>query len=248
MKIAVGILGLLYKIYIAIIFSTSLLLFYLPIVALKSSKKTKKYTFQVFIMWSWLFRIIAFIHVKYTHRADIPDGPYIILANHASYFDIFLLHSILPKHPFLFLGKAEILKYPLMKSFFKSLNIPVFRANRLKAAQSFIQAKRALEEDWSLAIFPEGGIPDHQAPRMQEFKDGAFKLAKSSGVPIVCLTFQNNYKLFSDLGEIFGLASPGISKVYQHETIGIDLIHKMSVEELKIYCFNIISSQLYEKI
>ncbi len=154
------------------------------------------------------------------------------------------MYSIFPEHEFLFLGKSEILDYPLVKTFFKNLNIPVYRKDRLKAAKSFVQAKKAIEQGWSLIIFPEGGIPDDNLPNMKEFKDGAFKLAKAAKVPLVPVTFMNHYKLFSDPDKLLGEAHPGISKVYQHDIIDVETIEKMSVLELKDFCFSLIASKL----
>lgn len=241
-----GILGFVYKIYIALLFLGFLLVFYLPIVLSKQSPKTKKLSFIFFLAWSWCMRIFGLVFVRYLRRVDLPEGPYIIISNHASYFDIFLMYSLFPKHEFLFLGKAEILKYPLVKSFFKNLNIPVYRKDRLKAAKSFIFAKQAIREGWSLVVFPEGGIPDDNLPQMKPFKDGAFKLAKSVKVPLVPITFLNNYKLFSDPDKLLGTAGPGICKVYQHDIITVELIGGMSENELKDYCFKIIDSPLKE--
>lgn len=239
-----GVLGFIYKIYIALVFIFSLLLYYLPILLLKQSEKTKKKAFTVFWLWSWTVRIFAMVHVRFVKRVKLPDGPYIIISNHASYFDIFLMYSIFPEHEFLFLGKSEILDYPLVKTFFKGLNIPVFRKDRLKAAKSFVQAKKAIEQGWSLIIFPEGGIPDDNLPNMKEFKEGAFKLAKAAKVPLVPVTFMNHYKLFSDPDKLLGEAHPGISKIYQHDIIDVETIEKLSVLELKDFCFSLIASKL----
>ena len=104
------------------------------------------------------------------------------------------------------MGKSEILSYPLMKTFFKRLNIPVFRNDKRLAAKSFIQAKQALAAGWSIVLFPEGGIPDENRPSMIPFKEGAFKLAKSANVPLVPITFLDNHHIFSDPG-VFGLCT-----------------------------------------
>lgn len=244
MNVFIGIFGFIYKLYIALVFIISMLLYYLPILILKQKESTKKATFKVFLMWSWTVRIFAFVHVKFIRKVSLPKGPYIIISNHASYFDIFLMYSIFPQHEFLFLGKSEILNYPLVKTFFKDLNIPVYRKDRLKAAKSFVTAKKSVSNGWSLVIFPEGGIPDDNLPNMKEFKDGAFKLAKAANVPLVPVSFLNNYKLFSDPDKLLGEAHPGISKVYQHDIIYPEKIEHLSVDELKEYCFNLIASKL----
>ena len=248
MNILQGILGLIFKIYIAVVFSICLGIFYLPILFFKQNPKTIKKTFQVFKIWSWTFRILTFIHVCFEKKSQLPKAPYIVVSNHASYLDIFLMYSILPQNEFLFLGKSEILAYPLMKTFFMNLNIPVFRNNRIKAAKSFIEAKNAVKNNWSLVIFPEGGIPDDENPKMIDFKEGAFKLAKDMRVPIVPLTFTNNHLLFSDPGDFLGKARPGISKVFIHETINVGQIETLTLPELVQYSFDIINEPLLKII
>lgn len=224
----------LWKLYIGIVFAIFLLLFYPFMFLCIKVRAWQKHAFKISVLWSYCMRIFCFYAVRVEGKKDIPEGPYIICANHTSYLDIFLMYSILPEHKFLFLGKSEILSYPLVKTFFKSYNIPVFRKDRMKAAKSFIECKKAVDKGWSLAIFPEGGIPDENLPHMMEFKDGAFQLAKKCKAPIVNLTFINNYKLFSDPDHIFSPSGPGLSRVKFHPTISKEEVEKLSVEELKL--------------
>lgn len=224
-----------------------LLIFYPILFVLIQKESWKKKTFNVNVFWSRLMRICCFYYIKRFNEEELPNEPYIICANHTSFLDIFFMYSILPKQPFLFLGKSEILSYPLIRTFFKNLNIPVYRNNRVKAAKSFIQAKRAVKDGWSLMIFPEGGIPDDIAPEMIPFKDGAFRLAKSCDVAIVPITFTTHYKLFSDPGDILGPARPGISKVYFHPIITKEKVKELSTEELNQKVFKLIQSPFLSK-
>jgi len=189
-------------------------------------------------------RIFCFYRVKKILDSALPEGPYIIAANHASYLDIFFMYSIMPKHPFLFLGKGEILRYPIISTYFKGLNIPVHRKDRGKAATSYILAKKAVYEGWSIVIFPEGGIPDTNNPKMIPFKKGAFRLAKALNIPIIPMTYTNNYKLFSDPLHIFGPARPGISHVYIHPFISTEEISELTEAELMEKCFTRINKPI----
>lgn len=219
-----------------------------PFIApLLNSIKNKKRAFKLFVIWSWIFRVFGFYFVRKRKESELPKGPFLIVANHASYLDIFLMYSILPKQPFLFLGKSEILSYPLIKTFFKKLNIPVYRNNKRKAAESVISALKEIKNGWGIMIFPEGGIPDINSPKMVPFKKGAFILAKQGNIPIVPITFTNNFFLFSDPTKILGPAMPGISQVYIHEYIDLDVIQRLSLEELSDYCFEIINGPILEK-
>jgi 1-acyl-sn-glycerol-3-phosphate acyltransferase len=242
-----GIFGLLYKGYVGIVFLVTLLLFYLPILITVQRNRWKKYAFQLHVAWSWAVRLLVFVHVRYKLRSPLPKAPYIIISNHASYLDIFLMNSILPQHPFLFFGKSEILKYPLVKTFFKKFHIPVFRKDTRKAAQAFIHAKKAIQAGWSLVIFPEGTIPDENWPQMIPFKEGAFKMAKNCKVPILPITFANNYKLFSDPECLLGPARPGISEVYIHPAIEVETVQELSTEDLMQLAYDIIDTPLVKE-
>lgn len=214
-----GIFSFLWKCYIGIVFAILAIVLYPFFLLILSNKAWKKTSFKLFVFWSWMMRYLCFYRVKKIKTGSMPKGPYVIISNHSSYLDIFFMHSIMPNHPFLFLGKSEILGYPIIRTYFKGLNIPVHRKDRVKSATSFNLAKKAVHDGWSLVIFPEGGIPDDGAPKMMPFKIGAFKLAKELKIPIIPMTFVNHFKLFSDPLDILGRARPGISKVRIHETI-----------------------------
>lgn len=232
MKLFRGILGLIWKLYILIVFSITALLFYPFITVLLNSDKNKQKAFKLFVIWSWIVRIVCLYFVRKIENNQLPDGQCVIVANHASYLDIFLMPSLFPNKPFLFLGKAEILKYPLLRTYFKRLNIPVYRDNKLKAARSIVQAIEEGRKGWSFVIFPEGGIPDDPHPYLGPFKSGAFQLAKSLETPIIPVTFVNNFLLFSDPEYILGPASPGLSKVHIHKAIPVSVIAESSLHEL----------------
>lgn len=239
-----GTFSLLWKLYVGLIFAITAIIYYpiiVPFLFVESSKRT---AFRIFVAWSWTVRIFCFYHVKRITNHPIPKGPYIIVGNHASYLDIFLIYSIINKSPFIFLGKTEILGYPLIKTYFKRLNIPVDRSSTSKSARSLVAAAKCLKNGWSLMIFPEGEIPDDSNPKMVPFKAGAFQLAKSLNVPIVPVTFMNNYRLLSDPSNIFGSAHPGISRVHIHPYFTVEEIQAMSQKEISDACFRRINAPI----
>lgn len=246
-KLVVGILGLIWKLYIGVVFVITAIIYYPLIVPFLYKESNKRIAFKLFISWSQVFQLLCFYfkHVEWKER--IPDGPYIIIANHASYLDIFVMPSLFPDHEFLFLGKSELLKYPLIKTYFKKLNIPIYRGDDRRSARALISAMKAVKKGWSLVIFPEGGIPDNDNPKMIPFKPGAFKIAQNTGVPIIPVTFLNNHTLFSDPTNILGQARPGISKVIVHKPIYAHDYEHMGLEELSEYCHQIINAPLLER-
>lgn len=235
----------LWKLYIGFVFVTTLLFFYPILLVFLYVERLKPYAFKIHVFWSRILRIFCFyaIHVEgEDQRINRKDKePFIICANHTSYLDIFLMYSLLPQHRFLFMGKSEILSYPLVKTFFKRLNIPVYRESRLMAAKSFMRAKNEMEKGWSIVIFPEGKIPAI-TPGIIPFKEGAFKLAQSAKVGILPLTFLNNYRLFSEPERVLDTAYPGLVKVKIHSFLSADYVSEKPSKELSQEVFERIKS------
>jgi 1-acyl-sn-glycerol-3-phosphate acyltransferase len=244
MRVGIAIGSFLWKIYVAIVFSIFAILLYPFFLVILSNKKWKKKSFKLFIFWSWMMRVFCFYIVRKISNASLPEGPYVIVSNHTSYLDIFFMYSVMPKHPFLFLGKSEILSYPIISTYFKGLNIPVDRKDRRKSAMSLVMAKKAVAEGWSIVIFPEGGIPDDDNPKMIRFKQGAFNLAKSLNIPIVPMSFTNNFELFCDPLDFKGTARPGVSHLYIHPFLSREEVEGMEIKELSDKCFQIINEPI----
>jgi 1-acyl-sn-glycerol-3-phosphate acyltransferase len=178
------------------------------------------------------------------NSSKLPDKQVIVIANHTSYLDIFMMYQILPMRHIVFMGKSEILNYPLIRTYFKHLHIPVNRSDKRQAAQSMLMAKRKLQEGWSIIIFPEGGIPDYIAPKMADFKPGAFVMAQKNNVSILALTLQSHYKLLSEPQNIKGSARPGISKVFVHPEISHEALMQHEVEYWMDFNKKLIEEQL----
>ena len=161
-----------------------------------------------------------FVGIQYETKLEssIPfNQPYIICPNHKSYLDIVLMYLIIP-HDFAFIGKSELLKWPVVRIFFKrGVDIPVYRDSIAKAAKCLAQASEVLKKGRSVVIFPEGGWDE--TPGMRRFKNGAFQLAIDNSVRILPVTFKNNYSLFTDHTDFSGNAKPGLAKIVMHKPI-----------------------------
>ena len=119
-KYIFGFFGLLWKLYIGSVFVLTAIIYYPLIVPFLYKESNKRIAFKLFISWSQVFQLLCLYLKSIVWKEQLPQGPYIIVANHSSYLDIFLLPSIFPEHEFLFLGKSELLKYPLIKPISKS--------------------------------------------------------------------------------------------------------------------------------
>lgn len=98
------------------------------------------------------------------------------------------------------------------------MNISVDRSSIKDSHKAYKRARKDLEKGISLAIFPEATIPEC-SPELGPFKNGAFKLAIEMQVPIVPITFLDNWCIFPDRkGQKF-LLRPGLSRIIVHPPI-----------------------------
>ena len=97
-----------------------------------------------------------------------------------------------------------------------------------------------------IALFPEGTIP-YSAPKMKGFKNGAFKLAVDKQVPVVPVTWVNNYRRFGEPSDIWSGGHPGIAKVVVHEAIHPRDFGPEDSIPLRQETFRVIDSALPEK-
>ena len=207
----------LYKLYFALVFFGSLVVLYIQFRILLFRPRRYQRAFRLKRAWAFFLQYALFIPLRLDRRAALPQAPYIICCNHSSYLDIIQMYNVVPQY-FLFMGKYELLKWPLFNIFFKGMNIAVNRGNHIEAAKAFRKAADSLERGVSVALFPEGTIPAF-TPRMKPFKDGAFRLAIEKQVPIVPITFVDHWRLFGEPPELHGRARPGIARAVLHPAI-----------------------------
>ena len=124
------------------------------------------------------------------------DGPVLYVATHKSMFDIIVLLTIIDE-PTLFVGKKEVSKMPIVNKWFDALGcIYIDRQDMRKALQSIIEGINELKSGQSIVLFPEG--TRNMSNEIRPFKEGGFKLATKTKVPIVPIALSNTYKVFEE--------------------------------------------------
>lgn len=145
------------------------------------------------------------------------------------------------------MGKDELLKNPVLKIFFKTIDIPVNRESKISAFRAFKRAGENLEQGMSLIIFPEGKIDDgHYPPKLMPFKNGPFRLAIEKKIPIVPVSLTNIWKRMWDDGAKYG-STPGICDIYVHKPVLTTNLTINDSDELKDRIFELINSKLVDK-
>jgi 1-acyl-sn-glycerol-3-phosphate acyltransferase len=111
-----------------------------------------------------------------------PRRPYVAVSNHVSYADIFLI-SHLPWE-MKWLAKDTIFRIPVMGWIMRMAgDIPIVRGDRGSTASAIEGCRDRLRKRVSVMIFPEG--TRSRTGALQNFKDGAFRIAIEAGVPIL---------------------------------------------------------------
>ena len=152
---------------------------------------------------TWVYRAARVIASVLTHTVtpltvhgaeSIPEkAPFIIIANHQTFYDaVAVLHSV-KKHEISFLGKKELTKVGILKWFFGMMHmIPVDRGNSDMAALR--ACMKTLREGGVLGIFPEG--TRHKQGVMEELESGTALIALRSNVPVIPVLITPRFRFF----------------------------------------------------
>ncbi|MFT5593590.1 MAG: 1-acyl-sn-glycerol-3-phosphate acyltransferase [Oceanicoccus sp.] len=112
------------------------------------------------------------------------DKPYIVVANHQSNWDLFIVGSIVPKRT-VSVGKKSLKWVPLFgQLYWLAGNVLIDRGNPRKAMEAMAITKEALTtKNTNIWFFAEG--TRNKGKNMLPFKKGAFVTAINAGVPII---------------------------------------------------------------
>jgi len=149
----------------------------------------------------WYARLWGYIQVKVGGVKVIVRGidkintkqAYVYMANHQSWFDIFVLLAYIPGQ-FRWLAKEELYRIPIVGKAMKLIGyIPIDRSNRTKAFESLTKAAEQIRMGTSVMIFPEGTRSKDGV--LQAFKKGGFILAIQSQQPILPISISGTHKV-----------------------------------------------------
>ena len=160
-----------------------------------TNKPSKVYSFVLAVAQGLLKTILP---VKYHGLDNVSsmDAPYILMANHTTMLDPFMMAVAIPKYQIRFIGKKELWKFPPFAWFANAIRaIPVDRHNTdMEAMRACMRVTR---EGHVLGIFPEG--TRHHAGLMTELESGVAMIALRSKVPLVPVYIAGKLGLFRTL-------------------------------------------------
>jgi 1-acyl-sn-glycerol-3-phosphate acyltransferase len=170
------------------------------------------------------------------------DQPYLIMGNHQSLFDVFVIPAAIPIC-FVGIEAAYHFSFPVWGYLIRKWGcIPIERENLTKAILSLDQARKTLAEGMSIGVLPEGHRT--RTGEMGPFKKGPFYLAKEAGADILPFSIHGLFE-YNPKGSF--LLHPGKVTVTIGMPIPYETFKDLSVEEVRNKLFDIISGLSQKK-
>jgi 1-acyl-sn-glycerol-3-phosphate acyltransferase len=150
----------------------------------------------------------------------LPQGPCVVVANHASYIDGLVAAAALPPD-FAFVIKKEMVRVPLAGLLLRRLGSQfVERFNRHKGG---VDARRVLKlaaTGQSLVFFPEGTFNDIR--QVGRFLGGAFTTAARSDMPVVAVAIHGTRAVLP----------PGASRIHR-SAVRVEILEVLSASDAR---------------
>ena len=199
-------------------------------------------SYKFLALWSWIFSKLNFIHYRYKGMGNMEKGKsYIYVSNHTSFLDIPGITMGI-RGQFRPLAKKELLKIPVFGWITRSAAVVVNRSNPQSRKESMERLKKILRMGISILIFAEG-TQNRTKEILQPFKDGAFRMAIDTQLPVLPLVVIGAGPLMPP-GTIN--LKPGTIKIVFGEEISTDNLTTEDVPALKEKTFHVMKALITE--
>jgi 1-acyl-sn-glycerol-3-phosphate acyltransferase len=168
--------------------------------------------------WSRIVVVFTPVFVKVTRKGKTPrKQSYVIVANHLSTYDTFLINGFIRKD-IKWVMKKELKKIPGLNFGSRAIgHIFIDRSSAKAALKSIEEAKNVLTDGICFVFFPEGSRST--TGTTAKFKRGAFKTAFELNLPILPVTINGTDKIMpTNSFDIF----PGKVEMVIHDPIELN--------------------------
>ncbi len=132
-------------------------------------------------LMAWARSLMRILNIELRVSGTPPVGGAVLVANHVSWLDIHVLHSLLPAR---FISKAEVRDWPLVGQLAKAAGtLFITREKKSDAIRVNQEMAAELRAGECLAFFPEGTTSDGQG--MRAFFPSLFQPAVEAGCPVI---------------------------------------------------------------
>ncbi len=143
-------------------------------------------------LWGYGICVFFGIRIEVKGLEKLKGGGVILIPNHSSIFDIFILSS-LPVN-FKWISKVEVGKIPFLGSSMRALGVYFIRRDRSAHDKEVMaRVERGARSGQSILLFPEGTRTT--TGDLLPFKKGAFRLAKSTGLPLCPVAISGTFTI-----------------------------------------------------
>ena len=132
------------------------------------------------------------------------EGPLVVVANHESNLDGFVLIAVFPQRRLTFLSAAHLFEKPAIGRYLRAMGALPVEEQRVNVA-SFKRALAILAEGGTVAVFPQGGID------RDEIQGGAAYLALKANAALLPLHLAGTRKALPPDG-----AWPSLARITVH--------------------------------
>ena len=178
------------------------------------------YASRVFgTLWAKINTKAALIGVQTTGKEHIKQGQsYVIVANHQSLLDIYLLYGYLSTDV-KWVMKQELRAVPILGLACEMMgHVIVDRSNTASALASMERARERIKDGMSVIFFAEG--TRSRSGELKPFKKGAFRMAQELNLPILPITIQNTRHILpSDTIDL----RPGVTRMTIGKPISVEV-------------------------
>jgi len=180
------------------------------------------------VWWSRINSFLTPMPVSVFGRENIdPKCSYVIVSNHQSHYDIFVLYGWLGVD-FKWVMKKELRNIPALGLACEKIgHIYIDRSNQKTALDSLSTAKKKIRDGTSVLFFPEG--TRSATKEMGEFKKGAFYMALDLGIPVLPITIIGTRDVLPP--KTINLF-PGRVKMIIHNPVEIDGYTSENIEKM----------------
>lgn len=190
------------------------------------------------VTWAKLNAWATPMFVRISGKDNIESSQsYVIVCNHQSQYDIFLLYGWLGID-FKWVMKKELRKVPVLGEVCDAMgHIYIDRSDSASAIDEINRAKERIVNGTSVLFFPEG--TRSLTGEICQFKKGAFKMAIDLGLPVLPITINGTRDILP--AKSMNLL-PGLAEMIIHEPIDITPYTEANIDLLVERARNTISS------
>ncbi|HYM93800.1 MAG TPA: 1-acyl-sn-glycerol-3-phosphate acyltransferase [Chitinophagaceae bacterium] len=197
MKIIKEVLARIFALWALLWFFATMLIVFLPIwmIGLWPEPKRTIFLCNIFRVWMRVFFFITGLRLQKKGKEYFKKREtYIVVCNHNTLLDVPVSTPGIPG-PNKTIAKIEISRIPVFGMMYKRGSVLVNRKSGESRKASYAKMKEVLELGIHMCIYPEGTRNKTNEP-LQQFHDGAFKLAVDTGHSILPALIFNTSKIF----------------------------------------------------